>query len=78
MNSNNNLLLWVPVLLSLLGALIGWYLSGLLGAVLAVAGLIMTHKQKADNSSNTVQLVLTWVFAIVAIIFFVIVLILNP
>lgn len=72
MNSDSTLNLWIPVLLAAAGAVIGWFASGLFGLVLGVVGIIMATQQKQHNN-NTVQLVLTWVFGIIAIIFFLIV-----
>lgn len=72
MNNDSKLMLWVPVLLSLAGAVIGWFASGLFGLILAIVGIIIATKQK-DLNDNSVQLVLTWIFGVIAIIYFLIV-----
>lgn len=71
-SSNNSLDVWLPVILAAVGALIGWYLSGMLGFGLGGAGLSLVLQRKKQGQCEQVPYVLTWILAIIDTLFFII------
>lgn len=72
--SNNSSNIWTPTILAGLGAVVGWFFSGLLGLALGVVGVKMALQQKELGKYEYQQLplTLTWVFAVIDVIFFLI------
>ncbi len=70
--SNSSINVWLPVILAAVGALIGWFLSGLLGFVLGGAGLSIVIQRKKQGQHEQVPFVLTWILAIIDTIFWII------
>lgn len=67
-SSTNNV--WLPVILAAAGAVVAWYLSGLLGFVLGAVGVKMVLQQKSMGQHEQLPFILTWVFAVIDTIFF--------
>lgn len=71
-NSKNSSNGWLPVILAGVGALIGWYLSGLLGFALGAVGVGMVMKENGQGRCNQLVFILTWVLAAVDTVFWMI------
>ncbi len=70
--SNATLNLWLPVIIAGLGAVIGWFLSGLFGFILGAAGVGLAVKQKKEGQSEQTQYILTWVLGVIDFVFWII------
>ncbi len=71
--SNNNMLVaWIPVILSGIGALVGWFLSGLIGLVFGVCGVVLAIQHQLQDRGESVAFFLTWILAIVDVVFWII------
>lgn len=72
--SNNGSNIWTPTILAGVGVVVAWFLSGLLGLVLGIVGVRMALQQKelGKYEYQHLPLTLTWVFAVIDVIFFLI------
>ena len=70
--SNATLNLWFPVIIAGLGAVVGWFWSGLFGFILGVAGVAMAVKQKKEGQSEQAPYIVTWVLGVITFIFWII------
>ncbi len=71
-SSSSSSNIWLPVGLAALGAVLGWYLSGLLGFALGIGGASMATQQKKQGVDNQLPLVLTYILAVICVIFWII------
>ncbi len=65
---NEKLISWLPVISAALGVIVAWYISGLLGLILGVAGASLIVKQKKQGEVKALPLVLTCILAAVDVI----------
>ncbi len=68
-SSKGNTGIWLPVIIAGVGALIGLFLSGLLGLVCGVAGIGLVLQGKKQGQYEQGPFVLTWILAIIDVIF---------
>lgn len=71
-NSNSGFASWLPVIFAAVGALIGWFFSGLLGFVLGGVGVSMAIQQKKQGQMKWLPFLWTWILAVIDMIFWVI------
>lgn len=67
--------IWTPVIIAAVGALLGWFFSALLGVVLGGVGLKIAIQQKKQGQYKQLPFVLTWILAILDMIFWIIVIV---
>ena len=68
-NSDDSSKIWQPVIFAAIGAVIGWFLSGLVGFIFGAVGVSMLRQQKKQGQNEILPSIITWILAVVDTIF---------